>query len=122
MRAMILRRLGSVGAEAPPLELAEVPAPVAGDGEILIRVAVCGVCHTELDEIEGRAPPSALPRILGHQVVGTVEARGPGARAFELGARVGVAWIAGACGRCDRCRRGDENLCADFRATGRDID
>ena len=122
MRAMILRRLGRVDAEDGPLELADVPEPSPGPGEILIRVATCGVCHTEIDEIEGRTPPSALPRILGHQVVGTVAARGRGATTFDLGARVGVAWIASACGTCALCRRGLENLCSQFRATGRDVD
>ena len=87
------------------------PDPSPGAGEILIRVSVCGVCHTELDEIEGRMPPPRLPIILGHQVVGRVEALGEGAAGFRLGDRVGVAWIFSACGDCDFCRRGEENLC-----------
>ena len=86
----------------------------------MIEVKACGVCHTELDEIEGRTPPPRLPVIPGHQVVGRVRARGPQAERFELGDRVGVAWIYSACGRCDYCRAGLENLCARFRATGRD--
>jgi len=85
-------------------------------------VSACGVCHTELDEIEGRTPPSAFPRILGHQVVGRVAATGPDVRDVRPGDRVGVAWIYSACRRCAYCRDGRENLCADFRATGRDAD
>jgi propanol-preferring alcohol dehydrogenase len=78
------------------------------------------VCHTELDEIEGRTPPRVLPMILGHQVVGRVEAIGPSAHRFRPGDRVGVAWIFSTCGTCDFCRRGEENLCAKYQATGRD--
>jgi propanol-preferring alcohol dehydrogenase len=86
----------------------------------LIQVSVCGVCHTELDEIEGRTPPPRLPVVPGHQVIGRVVDNGFGARRFPIGARVGVAWIFSACGKCPHCLAGDENLCADFRATGRD--
>jgi propanol-preferring alcohol dehydrogenase len=93
---------------------------VPGPGEILIRVNACGVCHTELDEIEGRSLPPRLPIIPGHQVVGRVEDLGPGAEGFRVGDRVGVAWIFSACGRCAYCRRDLENLCSQFRATGRD--
>jgi propanol-preferring alcohol dehydrogenase len=78
------------------------------------------VCHTELDEIEGRAPPSLLPVIPGHQVVGYVERTGPGVSGISPGARVGVAWIFSTCGSCEQCLSGHENLCPDFRATGRD--
>lgn len=121
MKAMVLRRLVDLGREAAPLEPCELPIPRPGPGEILVRVRACGVCHTELDEIEGRTPPPQLPVVLGHQVVGTVADRGSGADAFQEGERVGVAWIYSACGDCAACRRGDENLCADFRATGRDV-
>ncbi|HDR00211.1 MAG TPA: zinc-binding alcohol dehydrogenase family protein [candidate division WOR-3 bacterium] len=120
MKAMLLRRLGPVEPGYGPLEPAELPQPVPGPGEVLVRVATCGVCHTELDEIEGRTPPPDLPVIPGHQVVGRVEERGPEARRFESGDRVGIGWIHSACGRCGFCRRGEENLCPDFRATGRD--
>src|SRR5262249_55526255 len=85
-------------------------------------VCTCGVCHTELDEIEGRTPPTKLPAILGHQVVGRVETLGADCRLFQVGDRVGVAWIFSACGSCAFCRHGDENLCPQFRATGRDAD
>ena len=99
---------------------ADWPDPTPGPGEILIRVSTCGVCHTELDEIEGRTPPPRLPVIPGHQVVGRVEGLGRGAEGFRAGDRVGVAWIFSACGQCVHCRRGEENLCDRFRATGRD--
>lgn len=120
MRAMLLTRLSDLTEEQEPLELASLPEPAPAEGEILIRVSACGVCHTELDEIEGRTPPPRLPVVLGHQVVGRVEANGAGARRFSLGERVGVAWIYAACGECSFCRSGRENLCPDFRATGRD--
>jgi propanol-preferring alcohol dehydrogenase len=119
---MVLSRLAALADEPDPLALVERPDPVPGPGEVVVRVRACGVCHTELDEIEGRTPPPQLPVIPGHQAVGTVAACGPGATRFEPGARVGVGWIHSACGACERCRRGDENLCADFRATGRDFD
>jgi propanol-preferring alcohol dehydrogenase len=120
MKAMILAGVSSFAQNPAPLVSVELPEPVPGEGEILIAVSACGVCHTELDEIEGRIPPSVFPVILGHQVVGTVAARGPNARRFRIGERVGVGWIHWACGRCDACRAGDENLCAGFCATGRD--
>jgi len=122
MNAMVLNELSDLTENSTPLELQEVPKPVSGAGEILINVSVCGVCHTELDEIEGRTPPPELPVILGHQVVGRVEKLGPGVDSFQIGDRVGVAWIYAACGECQYCRSGQENLCPDFRATGRDVD
>ncbi len=120
MRAMILPALCRLDENPKPLQLADLPDPEPGPGEILVRVAACGVCHTELDEIEGRTPPPRLPVVLGHQVVGRVEALGPGASLFPVGERVGVAWIFSACGQCAYCRAGQENLCPEFRATGRD--
>jgi propanol-preferring alcohol dehydrogenase len=116
MKAMLLRRLGPMTAGSVPLEYTDVPDPVAGEGQVLIRIAACAVCHTELDEIEGRTPPPRLPIIPGHQVVGVV------ARGARLGQRVGVAWIHSACGVCEYCSSGRENLCQQFRATGRDVD
>jgi propanol-preferring alcohol dehydrogenase len=112
MKAMLLRGLAPLSQNPTPLSLASIPDPEPGADEILLRVTRCGVCHTELDEIEGRTPPPRLPVILGHQVVGVT----------ETGQRVGVAWIASACGECDFCKSGQENLCPQFRATGRDVD
>lgn len=120
MKALILTELASVRANPTPLQLVNLPDPTPGPGEVLLQVAACGVCHTELDEIEGRTPPPVLPVILGHQVVGRVAGRGPGTNRFAVGDRVGVAWIFSACGACPACLAGDENLCPQFRATGRD--
>jgi alcohol dehydrogenase, propanol-preferring len=122
MRAMILPALASLEENPEPLAPAELPVPQPRQGEIRIRVAACGVCHTELDEIEGRTPPPRLPVVPGHQVVGRVDARGPGVEGIREGDRVGVAWIYSACGRCKYCREGNENLCPWFAATGRDAD
>lgn len=121
MKAMVLERVAEPGGELP-LRERNVPDPVPGAGEIVVRVAACGVCHTELDEIEGRTPPPTLPVVPGHQVVGRVAIRGEGAERFEVGERVGVAWIFSACGTCRFCRAGNENLCPEFVATGRDVD
>jgi propanol-preferring alcohol dehydrogenase len=120
MKAMILPRVVNLADNKTPLEPADLPIPAPGEGEILVRVSVCGVCHTELDEIEGRTPPSRFPLIPGHQIVGRVERTGPDAARFRPGDRVGIGWIYRACGRCHLCQAGDENLCPDFQATGRD--
>lgn len=117
---MSLRTIGPVEPGRECVEPVELPCPRPGPGEVLIAVSVCGVCHTELDEIEGRLPPPTLPVIPGHQVVGTVAACGPGVSARKVGDRVGVAWIGSACGRCPACEAGTENLCPSFAATGRD--
>jgi propanol-preferring alcohol dehydrogenase len=117
---MLLEKTAPLTDGSSPLRSADWPAPVPAAGEVLIRVRVCGVCHTELDEIEGRMPPPRLPVIPGHQVVGQVVSLGDGVDRFRPGDRVGVAWIFSACGRCTYCRRGDENLCPQFRGTGRD--
>jgi propanol-preferring alcohol dehydrogenase len=121
MKAMLLHKIGPLQPGSEPLELTEVADPVPGAREVLVKVSACGVCHTELDEIEGRTPPSQLPVVPGHQVIGHVVERGAAARRFEVGARVGVAWIFSACGTCRPCRTGNENLCAQFKATGRDV-
>jgi propanol-preferring alcohol dehydrogenase len=121
MRAMVLNELGPVSPAREALAVAEVPVPEPGPGDVLIRLSACGVCHTELDEIEGRTPPPTLPVIPGHQAVGRVVALGPRAGQLAVGTRVGVAWIFSACGACEQCRAGRENLCPEFRATGRDV-
>ena len=120
MKAMILNGILDLRENKTPLELVDLPDPVPGENEILVRVTACGVCHTELDEIEGRTPPPQFPVVLGHQVVGAVEETGRHATRFNTGDRVGIAWIYSACGQCAFCRRGDDNLCQSFKATGRD--
>jgi len=120
MKAMLLNKVCNLSQERKPLVLAEVPVPEPGEREILIKISTCGVCHTELDEIEGRTPPPTFPMILGHQVVGRVEKQGKGSGIFKTGDRIGVAWIFSACGTCEYCLSGQENLCPEFKATGRD--
>jgi len=120
MKAMLLHRLTRLEQNTMPLDLTDIPAPTPKEDEILIKVSACGVCHTELDEIEGRTPPPQLPIVPGHQVVGRVEIAGSMASTFAPGDRVGVAWIYSACGKCSHCRAGNENLCYRFQATGRD--
>jgi propanol-preferring alcohol dehydrogenase len=114
MKAMVLESLAEVKPPQVPLKRVQHPEPAPGPGEVLLRVTRCGVCHTELDEIEGRTPPPNLPVILGHQVVGIVEGiqnlqilgspdqpqRLEALESVQTGQRVGVAWIASACGRC----------------------
>lgn len=121
MKAMVLHELCHLQENPTPLQLRDWPEPTPADGEILIRVSACGVCHTELDEIEGRTPPPHLPVIPGHQVVGRVAALGQHATAFQVGERVGVAWIHSACGTCQFCLSGKEKLCPRFTGTGRDV-
>lgn len=122
MKAMILKGISSFRENRAPLELVDMPEPVPGEGEILIRVSACGVCHTELDEIEGRTPPPVFPIVPGHQAVGRVAGKGKNAGRFNTGDRVGVGWIFSACGHCSACLEGNENVCEHFRATGRDVD
>ena len=112
---MILAEVAQMEPGSNPLQPAELPAPEPGPGEILIKVSACGVCHTELDEIEGRLTPPRLPVVPGHEVVGIVEKLGEGARVFESGQRVGVGWIHHSDGGQD------ENLSPEFRATGKDV-
>ena len=115
MKAMILAKIAPLDTNEDPLQLVDLPVPEPGPGEILIRVSACGVCHTELDEIEGRLTPPRLPVVPGHEVVGVVEKRGENARRFKPGERVGVGWIHHSTGRQD------ENLSPEFRATGKDV-
>jgi len=126
MRAMIL------DGPKKPLRPADVPQPVPGPGEVLVRVRACGVCRTDLHVADGDLAEPKLPLIPGHQVVGTVEAAGP-ARAgggegaprrggFAVGQRIGIPWLGGSCGGCDYCREGRENLCGHARYTGYQAD
>jgi len=116
MRAMVLHSPGPVGDR--PLIWEEVPVPEPGAGEILIQVRACGVCHTDLHTVEGELALPRLPLIPGHQIVGVVGACGPGVTRFALGKRAGVGWLAWACGECEFCLRGEENLCSRARFTG----
>lgn len=116
MRAMVLTATVSMDEQPEPLQLTELPRPAPAAGELLIEVSVCGVCHTELDEIEGRTPPPRLPVVPGHEVVGRVLQLGDGCRRFSPGDRVGVGWIHSSDGTAE------ENLSPQFRATGRDVD
>jgi len=122
MKAMVLNKICSIKENRSPLEMVDMPNPVPKEREILVKISACGVCHTELDEIEGRTPPPLLPVVPGHQVIGTVKEKGYGANRFKTGDRVGIAWIYSACGRCTFCVEGKENLCKSFKATGRDAD
>jgi propanol-preferring alcohol dehydrogenase len=121
VKALVLNRLANLADNPQPLQLTTLPDPVPQSNQILVKVTACGVCHTELDEIEGRTPPPRLPIVLGHQVVGRVAAIGDDVTRFQPAERVGVAWIHSACGHCQHCLTGNENLCRDFRATGRDV-
>ena len=116
MRAMVLEKPGPI--ETSPLVLRDVPTPDPAAGRIRIRVAVCGVCRTDLHTVEGDFPLPQIPVIPGHQVVGTVEGSGEGVTVPGAGDRVGVAWLHQTCGRCRFCTSGHENLCDDARFTG----
>ena len=115
MKAQILKEITPV--ENRPLELVYLPVPQPRSNEILVRISACGVCHTELDEIEGRLQPK-LPMILGHEIIGKVESLGSRVTKFQVGDRVGIAWIYSACGKCHFCKEGNENLCYEFQGTG----
>lgn len=116
MRAMLLEQ--SKPAEANPLRLAEIATPDPGEGEVRVRVRACGVCHTDLHTVEGDLPLPKLPLVLGHQIVGFVDALGSGVRTLHEGDRVGIPWLHWTCGECFYCRRGMENLCDNARFTG----
>src|SRR5262245_30254244 len=116
MRAMVLRE------QKQPLELMEMPTPMPGKGQVLLRVHACGICRTDLHIADGELPHPNLPLVPGHQIVGTVEAMGDGATRFQQGDRVGVPWLGWTDGTCPYCRSGRENLCDHARFTGYDID
>ena len=111
---MVLGSVTDLEHNVNPLEQAEMPDPTPAPNEVIIKVEACGVCHTELDEIEGRTPPSIFPIIPGHQVIGKIASQGKNVKHLKSGDRVGVAWIFYACGKCAYCLTGRENLCQEF--------
>lgn len=119
MIAMVLNQTGEIAAN--PLRRQEVSTPEPGPGQLLVRVSVCGICRTDLHVIEGELERPLLPLIPGHQVVGVVTRVGTNVRERKVGERVGIAWLQGACGRCEFCVGGRENLCRDARFTGYQI-
>ncbi len=122
MKAWVISEITSkISDDNHPLKLMEFEIPEISKNEILIKVHACGVCHTEIDEIEGRAMPSFLPIIPGHQIVGEVVDKGNEVKRFKIGERVGAGWIYSACGKCEFCLQGLENLCEKFEATGKDV-
>ena len=121
MKAMVINKISNLNKEREPLRLVNLPTPVVNDNEVLVKVSSCGVCHTELDEIEGRTPPPRFPVVPGHQIIGTIVQTGKQAKIYKPGDRVGIAWIHSACGTCRFCRQDNENLCDRFEATGRDV-
>jgi propanol-preferring alcohol dehydrogenase len=116
MHAMVFEKQGQ------PLVLREIPIPVPGQGQVLIKVDACGVCRTDLHILDGELPDPKLPLVPGHEIVGRVEATGPGVTDFERGKRVGVSWLGWTCGDCEYCRSGKENLCDFAQYTGYSID
>ena len=120
MRAIVLPAPAPI--ETEPLRLTDLPCPVPAASEILVRVATCGVCRTDLHVSEGDLPPKRPRVVPGHEIVGVVEALGAGARRFAVGERVGVPWLRETCGACKYCRAGRENLCPYARFTGWDDD
>ena len=116
MHAQLLTAIGK------PLVASALAAPQPGPGQLLIGVKACAVCRTDLHVVDGELPEPKLPLVPGHEIVGTVVERGPGAEQFKIGERVGVPWLGWTCGICDYCRRGQENLCDKARFTGYQID
>jgi len=120
MRACLLRAPAPV--ERNPLDFTDAPNPIPQKSEVLVRVAFCGVCRTDLHVVEGELPPRKSPVIPGHQVVGIIEALGPGAHRFSIGTRVGIPWLHSADQTCEYCRAGMENLCDHPTFTGYTVD
>src|SRR5258708_14921465 len=112
MQAMVLDAPGQA------LRLATLPRPVPGPGQVLLAVHACGVCRTALHVVDGQLPDRTLPLTPGHEIVGTVVERGSDVTEHELGARIGVPWLGGTCDHCRFCTSGRENLCAEARFTG----
>jgi propanol-preferring alcohol dehydrogenase len=120
MKAMILDTQSPI--EDKPLKSVNLPVPAPAENQILVEVSVCGACHTDLDEAEGRLKPTKSPIVPGHQVVGTIADKGKAVTKHKIGDRVGITWLFSSCGQCDFCRAGNENLCAKAKWTGKDAD
>lgn len=120
MTAMVLDRIAAM--ESAPLTLRQVSLPIPRAHQVQIKISASGICHTELDEIEGRLPPSKFPMILGHEIIGRVTQLGTSVNELHEGDRVGVTWLYQACGHCSFCRQGTENLCTHALWTGKDVD
>ena len=116
MKAMLLKKF--VPIDQNPLQLVDFPVPEPGPEDVLLRIKVCGVCHTDLHTVEGELPEVKLPIIPGHQIIGTVEKMGEKASRFKEGERIGVAWLYSSCTRCGYCTLENENLCESARFTG----
>ena len=120
MRAWAVTKPGPI--DTGPVELVERPVPTPGELEVRVRVSACGVCRTDLHLAEGDLVPKHAGVVLGHEVVGVVDERGPGAERFRIGERIGIPWLRHTDGVCRFCRRGDENLCVAPGFTGWDAD
>jgi propanol-preferring alcohol dehydrogenase len=118
MKAMVLNKQAPV--EEHPLEMIDLPEPTLDNNQILVKISVCGACHTDLDEVEGRLLPTKMPIVPGHQVVGNVVEKGTDVTKFTIGNRVGITWLYSCCGQCDFCQAGNENLCNQAKWTGKD--
>ncbi len=116
MRAMVLEQKGR------PLKEKDIPKPVPENGQVLLKVEACGVCRTDLHVVDGELEHPRLPLIPGHEIVGRIVDKGPGADRFRKGTRVGVPWLAHTCGKCKFCKKGLENLCDNALFTGYTVD
>ena len=121
MKSMVLTKISDLKINQNPLDYINAKTPEINKNEVLVKVNACAVCHTELDEIEGRIKPIELPVIPGHQIVGRVIEIGSEVKKLKKNDRVGIGWINSACGKCEYCKGGFENLCPDFVATGKDV-
>ncbi|MHB1664836.1 MAG: zinc-dependent alcohol dehydrogenase family protein [bacterium] len=122
MKSMTLTKITDLKINKNPLCNINAKMPEINQNEILIKINTCAVCHTELDEIEGRIKPIKLPIIPGHQIVGRIIETGKDVKKLQKGDRVGIGWINSACGKCEYCKNGYENLCSEFVSTGKDVD
>ncbi len=116
MTSMVLRHVGEA------LQPEDRRLPIPGPGQLRVRVAACAVCRTDLHVVDGELPATSLPIVPGHEIIGRVDALGPGAGRFAVGDRVGIPWLGWTCGTCPFCRSGRENLCPNARFTGCQID